>query len=225
MKVTIHPLSPLIIESDKITVLTTNNQDIYLKVINGILGREDSVVVANEKYDLLEMSKAFLWLGDSFLDIDLNKLFQAQLIKKLSASLSEEHRKKMFELNSEMKSLVLDAAFMLDLPLRIDEEWDVSKIIKYCNLKYSVELNRDPYGIIEGVIRTASELNEQRIITMLNVSHYLSINQLDELVSLVEALNLKLFIIEFSEQRDFKKYDKCRYYHVDHDYVEWEYNI
>ncbi|WP_409338990.1 type II-A CRISPR-associated protein Csn2 [Latilactobacillus curvatus] len=73
------------------------------------------------------------------------------------------------------------------------------------------------------MVQTAVELNESKIITLINVSHYLSINQFNELVRLVATLNVKLFLIEFSEEVKSDQYQKCYYYHIDNDYVEWRY--
>lgn len=80
-----------------------------------------------------------------------------------------------------------------------------------------------PFIDIGAIVQTAVELNESKIITLINVSHYLSINQFNELVRLVATLNVKLFLIEFSEEVKSDQYQKCCYYHIDNDYVEWRY--
>lgn len=223
MKITLYPYQPFEISADKITVFSTNAPSIYHKMISGLKESQDTVKVSDDNYDLLEIQKGILW-GGEISDLDLNKLFQNRLIKMMVHDLTDEQRQNLNQLDSEICTILLDAAFMYDLPLCVDREWDMARMIKFFNLSFSNDLQNDPYGIIEGIVTTASELNETKVIVLMNVSHYLSINQFNELVRLMPTLNVKLFIIEFLENADPNKYQDCRYYHIDSDYVEWQYD-
>ncbi|MHC9532593.1 type II-A CRISPR-associated protein Csn2 [Dellaglioa sp. L3N] len=222
MKITLYPYKPFEIENRKITVFSTSSAEVYTKMITGIKEEQDTIKVSDDQYELLEITKAIIFAGE-ISTIDLNKLFQSRLIKKIISDLSDDQRQKLAELDTEIRTAILDLTFMYDIALEVNQEWDVTRTIKFFNLTFSNVVQGNSYGIIESIILTASELNESKIIVLMNVSHYLSISQFNELVSLVATLDVKLFIIEFSEIIDAKKYQECRYYHIDSDYVEWRY--
>lgn len=222
MNITFYPYHPFSVQNKKITVCTTSSPEVYTKLIAGMSGAQETVKFSNAQYELMDYSKAVIWGGD-VAAINLNHLFQNRLIKKFAADLTDQQRQKLTQLDSEIRSTILDAAFMYELTLDVNQEWDLQRMIKFYNLQFSTAVQHDPYGIIESIVQTAVELNESKIITLINVSHYLSINQFNELVRLVATLNVKLFLIEFSEEVKSDQYQKCCYYHIDNDYVEWRY--
>lgn len=222
MKITLYPFQPFEVENRKITVFGTGSAEVYTKMITGMKEQQDTVKASDDQHQLLEISKAILF-GGELSTIDLNKLFQSRLIKKIIGELNDEQIQKLNHLDTEMRTAILDIAFMYDIALDVNQDWDIARTIKFFNLTFSDVVQGNSYGIIESIVLTASELNETKIIVLMNVSHYLSISQFNELVRLVATLDVKLFIIEFSESINAKKYEKCRYYYVDNDYVEWRY--
>lgn len=222
MNITYYPYEPFKVNNSKITILSTSSPSVYTKLIAGASGQDDTLHLSDDHYRLLEYIKGMIWIGE-ISAVDLNHLFQNKLIKKFTADLTDEQRQKVVNLNNELRATILEATFMYELALDIDHELDLQKLIKFCNLKFSNDVQDDPYGIIESIVQTAVELQETRIITLINVSHYLSINQFNELVRLVATLDVKLFIIEFSELATPDRYQECCYYHIDNDYVEWRY--
>lgn len=128
-------------------------------------------------------------------------MFQGQLQKKIVSKLDDDTRLQLTDLNNKLKSLIFDATFSLDLPLKVDSEFDPVKLVKYCNVGFVSALNRDSYDIIETVLKTASELKETKILILTNVRNYLSVSQFNELVSLISTLDLNILFIEFSDNR------------------------
>jgi len=223
MRVTMYPYQPFEVTNQKITVFSTNSADVYTKLIAGFKDQQEILKISDDQFQLIDIVKSVLW-GGEISTLDPNKLFQSRLIKKMAKDLTDDQRQNLVGLDSQMRAAILEAAFMYDLALDIDLEWDVQKALKYFNLKFSNDIQTNPYGIIESIVATASELNETKIIVLMNVSHYLSISQFNELVRLMATLNVKLFIIEFSETSNPTRYQECRYYHIDADYVEWRYD-
>ncbi|SPC38732.1 type II-A CRISPR-associated protein Csn2 [Latilactobacillus fuchuensis] len=223
MRVTMYPYQPFEVTNQKITVFSTNSADVYTKLIAGFKDQQEILKISDDQFQLIDIVKSVLW-GGEISTLDPNKLFQSRLIKKMAKDLTDDQRQNLVGLDSQMRAAILEAAFMYDLALDIDLEWDVQKALKYFNLKFSNDIQTNPYGIMESIVATASELNETKIIVLMNVSHYLSISQFNELVRLMATLNVKLFIIEFSETSNPTRYQECRYYHIDTDYVEWRYD-
>lgn len=223
MKITLFPYEPFEVSNQKITVFSTSSPEVYTKMIDGMKEQQDTIRVSDDQYQLVEVTKSIIF-GGEVSTIDLNRLFQSQLIKKIISDLSDDQRKKLMELDTEMRTAILDVTFMYDIALEVSQEWNIARTIKFFNLSFPEVVQANSYGIIESIVTTASELNESKIIVLMNVSHYLSITQFDELVRLVATLDVKLFIIEFSENINTKRYQECRYYHIDTDYVEWRYD-
>ncbi|WP_439001707.1 type II-A CRISPR-associated protein Csn2 [Pediococcus damnosus] len=201
MNITYYPFKPIIINTTKPTLIETSNQKVYTDLISGLKGYSDVIKISDDDFKLVECERAVKWVGDAFVEADLNKMFQGQLQKKIVSKLDDDTRLQLTDLNNKLKSLIFDAAFSLDLPLKVDSEFDPVKLVKYCNVGFVSALNRDPYDIIETVLKTASELKETKILILTNVRNYLSVSQFNELVSLISTLDLNILFIEFSDNR------------------------
>ncbi|AMV60339.1 hypothetical protein AH70_09620 [Pediococcus damnosus LMG 28219] len=201
MNITYYPFKPIIINTTKPTLIETSNQKVYTDLISGLKGYSDVIKISDDDFKLVECERAVKWVGDAFVEADLNKMFQGQLQKKIVSKLDDDTRLQLTDLNNKLKSLIFDATFSLDLPLKVDSEFDPVKLVKYCNVGFVSALNRDPYDIIETVLKTASELKETKILILTNVRNYLSVSQFNELVSLISTLDLNILFIEFSDNR------------------------
>lgn len=223
MNLTYFPFKPIVINQVKPTLIETNNQKVFTDLVTGLRGYTDSIKISSEDFELQDCEKVIKWIGDAFVSVDLNKTFQTQLQKQIAISLDDETRQKITELNNRLRSLIFDAIFSLDLPLQVNDEFDPIKLIKYCDISFVSALNSDPYGIIEALLKTASELKETKILVLTGVRNYLSVSQFNELVSLISTLDLNILFIEFSEMDNHEEFNKCRYYYVDQDFVDWRY--
>lgn len=223
MNLTIYPFDPFQIEPGKITVLETNNQEFYQTLILNFKDLRDDAHFSDDEFKLVEMTKVFHWLGDVFIQNDLNKMFQSRLIKHLKEVVTPEQLQRIFELSQRLKAEVLEASYSLDLPLQIDAQTEMEKVLKFSGLAFVPAVSSQPYGIIETLLKTAIELNDTKILGLMNVSDYLSRDEFSELISLVHILNIKIILIKYSEDNRYEIFDKCRYYYVDNDYVEWRY--
>lgn len=194
MNITLYPFQPFTITPNKITVFSTNAVSVYTKLITGLKTEQEALKISNEDYQLVDFNKSILWIGD-LATADLNQLFQKQLLKKISNDLNDTQRQTLVQLDNQIRTAISDTILMYDLSLTVGQEWNISKLLKYISVKFFNSIQTDPYGIIENVVKSVSELNNNKIIVLMNVSHYLSISQFNELVRLIAALDVKLFII------------------------------
>lgn len=223
MNLTYYPFKPMLVNISKPTLIETNNQKVYTDLISGLKGYTDTIKISDDKFELEDCERSVKWIGDAFVQIDLNRMYQGQLQKQVVERLDDETRQKLTELNNQVKSLIFDATFSLDLPLKVSNEFDPLKLVKYCDVGFVSALNQKPYDIIETLLKTASELKESKILVLTNVRDYLSVSQFNELVSLITTLDLNILFIEFSETDNHENFNECRYYYVDQDFVDWRY--
>lgn len=221
MKMTYYPYEPFLIDDKKITIIETGNRQLYQDLILDFKDLKESVEFSDENHQMVETPKALHWFGDVIQNNDLNKMFQSHICKSIRSEINEQQSQKIFEKAQELKNLVLEATYMLDLPLNVEEQTDFEKIIKFCDIRFEDKLKLSPYGIIETILKTVIELKENKIVGFMNVSDYLTSNELTELSSLVRSLSLKCLIIKFSEMDRRELFDDCRYYYIDSDYVKW----
>ncbi|KIS03032.1 type II-A CRISPR-associated protein Csn2 [Paucilactobacillus wasatchensis] len=222
MKLAYYPFEPFIFADDKITMIETGNHDIYQNLILNFKDLKEDLHFSDNDSNLLDTSKALHWFGDAFIQVDLDKSFQTHLYKKLKENMTESQTKQIFDLAQQLKTSILEATYILDLPLQVEEQTEMSKIFKFSDLHFSSTLVSNSYGIIEAILKTANELNDDKILGFMNVSDYLTDDELVELNELVRSLKLKVLLIKFSEIERREKFNGCRYYYIDSDYVEWK---
>lgn len=214
-------MKPFEIENGKVTVLETGSHEIYQKLILNFRDLKEDIHFSNNDFEIIDTDKSLLWVADPLVQIDLNKLFQHQLYKRIIALMTDQQLQQIFELTQELKTTILEASYLLDLPFEVEEQTDLNKVLKFSNLVFSKTLDNNPYGIIETVLKIAKELAIEKVIGFMNISDYLTAEEFLELVKLTKSLDLPVLLIKFSESRRTKPYENCRYYYIDQDYVDW----
>lgn len=222
MILTYYPSQPIKLQEKKLTLLQTNNRKFYCDLLLTFQDLGDQVTFSDDDFHLLDCEKSICWLGDVFINSEINKYLQVQLIKKLINQLDEEERNKLSELDRRLKAKVLDASFRFDLSLTVDNQCDFTKLIKYCGLSFVPEIKQDAYDIISTVIKSLSELNDSRMVVLKDADHYLGVSQLEELVRLVNTLGKTVLLVSFSEINCGEKIHECDYYYVDEDFEVWK---
>ncbi|QER66635.1 type II-A CRISPR-associated protein Csn2 [Paucilactobacillus nenjiangensis] len=223
MKLTYAPFEPFEINTGQMTVLETGNFDVYQKLIMNFKNLQDDLQFSDDEYKLVETTKALHWVGDPMFVENLNKLFQVKILKQVYQIMPDETQQKLIDLTRQIKSIVSDTVYMIDLPLEVNAEIDIMKIIKFSEIEYSPTMTLGPYAIIETILKTLSELNETKIIGFMNISDYLRESEFVDLVQLVKTLDLNVLLIKFSEIQRSEIYNECRYYYIDNDFVDWRY--
>lgn len=130
MRLTYFPNVPIEVSSDKPTIIQTNNVSVMTDLTCALRDMNDKVKLTDDKFSAVDISKGIYWIGDPFLQVDLNKLFESALQKKLMEDLDDGARSKLFEIDKELKTVILDSSFGLKLPLVVRNEFEPQKLIK-----------------------------------------------------------------------------------------------
>ncbi|MFD1465493.1 type II-A CRISPR-associated protein Csn2 [Lapidilactobacillus mulanensis] len=221
MNLTYYPFKPFIIEKNKVQVIQTNNPKVYTDLAGGLREINDDIHLSTADYDAVEISKGILWVGDVFLGFDIDKAFAGLIQKKIINQMSSDSLSKLITIDQQLRATVLDEIFTYDLPIKISTDFSLAKVIKYCDISFESSAKTQPYDIIELLLKTASELQETKVIVLTNVRNYLSVSQFQELVSLANTLDLYTLLVEFSETEKRDYYANCCYSYIDQDFVDW----
>lgn len=221
MKLTYYSYAPFDVQPGRITVLGTASSKIYLDLVTGLRNDQETVTLASDQFELRDVERSSQWYGDPMLEVNLNTLFQrklqAQLLKVISA-------KQTVQLTDDLQKLltqILGDSYLLDVPLSLPETPILSKLIKFSGLQVDDLVNQTPSGILETLVKSLVELNDQRMAVLANVSHYVSRESIQRLTELVSTTTLPILIIEFSEYKQNHYWQNCDYHYIDSDFVLW----
>ncbi|MFD1429385.1 type II-A CRISPR-associated protein Csn2 [Lacticaseibacillus mingshuiensis] len=215
---TYFPYAPITLLPGKATVVDTASPRVYMDLLDGIRQEKDILVFANEQTKVVDTSKAATWYGDILLEVDLDKLFQRLIIKQLLAVISDESTVKLIDEAKEMLRLVLESSFNLDIPLDVSLTPTLENIVKFSGLSFSPETKADPYATLEVLLRTLVELENVKIPVLTNLSHYLDVNQLNQLAGLVAGTGMAVLDIEFSSISRHSLFEECQYIWIDSEF-------
>ena len=221
MNLTYYSFPPFQIKPGCVTVMDTGSPKFYQDVVVGLKNQDDTIHLSDDNFTTIPLKTGAQWYGDPLLTVDLNHLFQHKLQLQLEKVLADEQ---IVSLSDELRQLlvrVLEGSYLMNVPLELPTAPDLTKLIKFSGIQLASAVQHDPYGIIETLIRVQIELNNQRMIVLTNVSHYLSVNQLQSLARLVATTELPILLIEFSSSRRNEIFQECDYHYIDSDFVLW----
>lgn len=221
MNITYYGFSPFKADSGKITVIDTGSQRIYQQFTSGFRGENDEIKLSNENFSPVSLRTGAQWYGDPMMTVNLNGLFQKKLQSQLGKIMGDEQVVRLSDDLQHLLSRILEDSYLMDVPLELPIAPDLNKLIKFSGIQIAPELDSNPYGIIETLIKVLLELNDQRMIVLTNVSHYFSVSQLQSLVRLVADADMTLLLIEFSQIRRANYFRDCCYHYIDSDFVLW----
>lgn len=221
MNLTYYGFEPFEVAASKVTVMDVGTPKLYRDLVLGLRDGADTISLSNEDFESVLLSKSIEWYGDPMLTVDLNSLFQRKLQAQLEKLVDDAQVVKISDDVRTLMTEVLSAGYMMDVPLELPEIPELKKLIKFSGIQLSPEVADDAYGIIEALIKVVIELGDHRMIVLTNVSHYLSVNQLQSLVRLMTTVDLPLLLIEFSDSRRVEYFQGCEYHYIDKDFVLW----
>ncbi|WP_295773655.1 type II-A CRISPR-associated protein Csn2 [uncultured Limosilactobacillus sp.] len=221
MKVVYETHQTIDVKPGKITVLATNNQTVYLELIRGMKDMNESIHFYDDDYKEVDHNKAMDWDGDVVADLSLEKTYSTEIIKYINQSLTDEERRQLDQAGLEFYTAIQDKLLMVDIPLEVSFDGDIKRMMKYAQIHFPKEINNDPYGIIEADLKIHLECDDQSIIGLTNVAHYLTLDQISHLVEINDHLQTKVLLVEFTESRNQDAYPNCDYYYIDEDFVDW----
>lgn len=211
----------IVLEDSGLKIIATKSPIVYRDLVQGFQQIRPTIICSNDHFDQMEISKTFDFVGDILLTKDVVNKYSTHIFKSFIENLDEENRNKIMVAYHKLESLLQDSLLLEDLPLEIDFNEDLKKLLKLENLHFDSKLMEEPYDIIESILKIHQICKLNSIPVICNVANYLDSQQLDELSQLVNQLNMKLILIEFTD-KDFLIVPKnAEFYYIDEDLVDW----
>lgn len=205
---------------DDLLMICTENHKAYLDILNGLKDRNDLIKIYDDKYNELDKSKHIDFYGDL---INFDGLVSKQvnaLVKTIIEYLDNYDVNYIQKSLSQLNDYLQEKLFMIDLPLKINKDIDIKKLIKNLDIHLEPSLINSPYDILEMLIRLKIETNSDSIIVLNNLANYLDEYQLIDIQQLCKESKIPIINIEFTTNC-IDRYSFCQYYFIDKDFVDW----
>ena len=193
----------------------------YCDIIQGFQGKNKMLLCSEDNYSPLDIGKTFDFIGDPLLSGDITKKYMPHIVNNYLKSLDEENRDKLIRSLYSLESILQDSLLLEDLPLAINFDEDLKKLLKYTEIHLDKALLIHPHGIIETVLKIYQTCDLKTIPVICNVAHYLEKEEWQELASLVTEMNLILVVIEFTTKESLAIPKDIPFYFIDKDLIDW----
>ncbi|MBN7274377.1 type II-A CRISPR-associated protein Csn2 [Ligilactobacillus pobuzihii] len=221
MKFSYSTHKPFKIESGRINVIATDNQVVYKDLILGLKDQNELLKVFNDDLDLVEISKAFDWLGDLMIQKDINKRYMPEIVKKLFSSMPAQQRNRIHEATTNLDNAIQESLYLANLPVKVTYDFDLKKAMKFTDAHINQKILDDPCDIIKTVIRIHEMCDLKSCLAICNVAHYILTDQIKELSEFLQDVNQSILLIEFTDMSQSNFYSDCNFYYIDKDFVDW----
>lgn len=221
MKISYAAHKEIDLSSKKTTVIATNNPTVYHDFIVGLSSFNDKVKLFDDTFESVEVRDAIDWQGDVGLSGGVSEKYSSVIYKQLEAVLTDDQRKLITDINSQLYTLVQQCLFMIDLPLEVTYDWDLKKLFKYCRIHFNADTMQNPYAIMESIIKIHLECGLKSAVGLTNVAHYLNQQQLTDLSKLTSSTGISTLLVEFTDMKSQELYTNCDFYYIDEDFVDW----
>lgn len=212
---------PIKVSDGKVTFIKVANPAVYHDFILSFQGKSDKVKFFDEHYNQLEKNKSVDWVGDVLITQDCLNSYLTKIISNLFENISEKHRNRIFDKWRQLSTDIQDIIFMTNLPIEVNENVDLKKLFKFDGIHFDDSVLSDPYAIIETVVKIHVECKLNSVVTFANVSHYLTKEQLNNLITFVNEVNVPLILMEFSSPNFKVVSGDARVCYIDEDFVDW----
>lgn len=212
MKLIYYPYKPMTITNKRPLVVETASPKVYTDLMNAFRLELDTIHLADDFDELLDVAAHSEWYGDPMLEIDLDRTFQRVVQKQLIKLMTDQEKQRLVDLSQQLAMEVLSRSFLLDLPLNVSPENSIPAIMKMVKLSYDEEIKQHPYDIIETVLKTLTEVDDHQLSVFTNLSHYLDVSQINNLVEVVADVDIEVLIIEFSKVSRQDMFANCELY-------------
>ena len=193
----------------------------YCDIIQGFQGKNKMLLCSEDDYSPLDIGKTFDFIGDPLLSGDITKKYMPHIVNNYLKGLDEENRDKLIRSLYSLESILQDSLLLEDLPLAINFDEDLKKLLKLTEIHLDKSMLLSPYGIIETVLKIHQTCDLKTIPVVCNVAHYLEKQEWQELASLVKEMNLILVVIEFTTKESLATPKDIPFYFIDKDLIDW----
>lgn len=221
MKISYAAHKGIELSSKKPTVIAPNNPTVYHDFVVGLSSFNDKVKLFDDTFESVEVKDAIDWQGDVGLSDGVSENYSSGIYKQLEAVLTDDQRKSITDMNSQLYTLVQQCLFMIDLPLEVTYDWDLKKLFKYCKIHFNADTMQNPYAIIESIIKIHLECGLKSAVGLTNVAHYLNQQQIADLSKLTISTGISTLLVEFTDMKSQELYTNCDFYYIDEDFVDW----
>ncbi|MDF7672719.1 type II-A CRISPR-associated protein Csn2 [Lactobacillus sp. ESL0701] len=204
-----------------LTILATQSPIVFQDLIQSFQGNKKMLICTDDSYQSLELEKVFDFVGDVLLSGDVTKKYMLHIEKSYITNLDEDNRNKIFVAFNNLETVLQDSLLLEDLPLDINFDEDLKKLIKMTELHLDSKIKLEPYAIIETVLKIHQICNIKTIPVICNVAHYLDEQKMQELYELVKQVNIPLILIEFTSPDLLIVPKNVQFYYIDKDLIDW----
>ena len=144
-----------------------------------------------------------------------------ELVNNYIVNLDEENRNRIIAIFHKLESLLQDSLFLEDVPLEINFEEDLKKLLKIEGIHLDFKLMQNPYAIIETILKIHEICNLHSVPVICNVANYLDKKELEELSKIAYQINLTVILIEFTDFKNTVFPEDAEFYYIDQDLIDW----
>ena len=214
--------NPIVIDENKINVLVLENKNFFInkinELINQINGDYGDYILFDLNNEELSISKNCDILTDLFcLDFDSKKIKNAIFNELKNITNSEVFYIKIRELEKNIRDLILEIMYESDFELELEEDFDVTKLLKI----YDISISKNYNKLIEKFITYIDVLTDVLKIKVIFCVNLLNLfNEIDR-IEIYKYLLLKkkkvVFIENYYESYNLEYEEK---YIIDQDMCE-----
>lgn len=163
MNLAYYPFQLITTKPSEVTVIDTASPKVLTDLIEALRNDLDKVVLSNDQLEPQEIRKASLWIGDPMLELDLDKLFQRLIYKKMGLLIENQRLVELIDQSQQMAIDLLQDPFLSDLPVTVEPGGKLDQIMKYCNVHFDEAVTSESTSKIEALIQTLTKLGKRNL--------------------------------------------------------------
>lgn len=216
-QLTLYPNDPWPLDYGVTQLMFTNVEPIW-QLVQFFQTGEGAVLSDN---GTILKYKDMVYIGDLATDIDVGQLYIKPLRQLLTQHLDDLNLRELYEADRMMRQIVQRVLFESDLPGEINAEWDVAELLKYLKLRIDLPETQGFYGIIEEIIDLSQRLSDDRLLVFVNVSVYLSDDQIKALAYDAKLKQVSCLFIDRQTTVNFIGGTGLKQIFIDRDFVQF----
>ncbi|KRL06597.1 CRISPR-associated Csn2 family protein [Liquorilactobacillus hordei DSM 19519] len=202
-------------------MIATDNPIVYRDFILGCRDQSDLVKAYDDEFNAVEVTGAIDWLGDLMITQNLDKKYLPAIFKKMFADMPDEQRGRIHLATQNLDNAIQEGLYLADFPIKVTYDFDLRKSLKFAHTHFDDDILKQPYDIIKTVLKIHQICEMKSCLTICNVAHYITIEQMEDLAAFLQDVMLPLALIEFTDNKANEFYKNCNFYYIDKDYVDW----
>lgn len=213
---------PVKIVPGRVTVIGTNSPTVFTEILNGLQGFTDSMKLVDNTYNNLEIRRFINFDTEQLMTHKVYEKYSKDIVSSLVRNMAADRQNKINREAQRLYSTVQESLFMTDLPIELNYDGDLKRLLNYCHLSYSSALSSNPYDIIISDLKIHLECDLKSILCLSNVANYLRQEEFCELLLEIRMLGVPLLLVEFTEKGKRQFYKNADFLFIDQDFVDWK---